>query len=153
MIKSIWTDGTASVTFTLDPRVQAQSASVCGEWNGWACDANVMGRNSAGGFNLTVDLEPGRSYRFRYLLDGDRWENDWDADAYVPNAFGGDDSVVDLTSLGSVIAAAKPSATQLTPRRITATKKAEPARSRKPAAETRTKKTLQGKAAPRKSPK
>ena len=43
-------------------------------------------------------LAPGRTYRYRYLLDGDRWENDWNADAYVPNGFGGEDSVLDLTA-------------------------------------------------------
>ena len=47
-----------------------------------------------GSFRVAVALEPGRSYRFRYLLDGTRWENDWAADAYVPNEYGGDDSVV-----------------------------------------------------------
>jgi hypothetical protein len=50
------------------------------------------------GFTITIPLEPGRAYRFRYLLDGERWENDWAAHAYVPNEFGGDDSLVDLTS-------------------------------------------------------
>jgi hypothetical protein len=26
-------------------------------------------------------------------VDGERWENDWAADAYAPNAFGTEDSV------------------------------------------------------------
>jgi hypothetical protein len=39
-------------------------------------------------------LEAGQQYRFRYLVDGERWENDWAADAYLPNAYGGEDSVV-----------------------------------------------------------
>jgi hypothetical protein len=47
-----------------------------------------------GTFSVTVKLEPGRAYRFRYLIDGTRWENDWRADRYEPNSFGGDDSVV-----------------------------------------------------------
>ena len=34
---------------------------------------------------------------YRYLVDGERWENDWAADTYAPNDYGGDDSVVDLT--------------------------------------------------------
>jgi hypothetical protein len=58
-----------------------------------------MQRDGEGGFSRSVDLPSGRSYRFRYLLDNDRWENDWAADAYVPNDFSGDDSVVDLTAL------------------------------------------------------
>ena len=45
-------------------------------------------------FTAVVELEPGRTYRYRYLLDGCRWENDWAADAYVPNDFGAEDSLV-----------------------------------------------------------
>jgi hypothetical protein len=97
VIKSVGANSRASVRFSLDPRVGAKRASVCGEWNGWSKDVDVMDRDAAGGFSLVVDLEPGRAYRFRYLLDDSRWENDWDADAYVPNDFGGDDSLVDLT--------------------------------------------------------
>ena len=99
MVKSRKAKGRAGVTFTLDPRVGAQTAAVCGEWNDWSAGADVMRRDAEGGFSLTVDLEAGRAYRFRYLLDDQRWENDWAADAYLPNSFGGDDSVVDLTAL------------------------------------------------------
>lgn len=99
MIKSRGAKGRAIVTFTLDPRVGAQTAAVCGEWNDWWGDADVMRRDAEGGFSVTVDLEAGRAYRFRYLLDGERWANDWAADAYLPNGFGEDDSVVDLTAL------------------------------------------------------
>jgi hypothetical protein len=37
------------------------------------------------------------------LIDGQRWDNDWAADAYLPNSFGGDDSVVDLTALAEAV--------------------------------------------------
>jgi len=103
MIKSRGAEDRASVTFTLDPRVGAQTAAVCGEWNDWSADADVMGRDAEGGFSVTVDLKAGRAYRFRYLLDGQRWDNDWAADAYLPNSFGGDDSVVDLTALAEAV--------------------------------------------------
>jgi 1,4-alpha-glucan branching enzyme len=111
--------GTASVTFTLDPPVGAQTAAVCGEWNGWSPTADVMRRDADGGFSVTVELEVGRAYRFRYLLDGVRWENDWAADAYVPNSYGEDDSVVDLTAL----AMAPPSAAKKAPTKKAPTKK------------------------------
>ncbi len=52
---------------------------------------------SANDIVTEVVLGAGRTYRFRYLLDDERWENDWEADSYVPNEFGGDDSVLDLT--------------------------------------------------------
>jgi 1,4-alpha-glucan branching enzyme len=125
MIKSRGAKGSASVTFTLDPGVGAQTAAVCGEWNDWSADADVMRRDAEGRFSVTVDLEAGRAYRFRYLLDGQRWDNDWAADAYLPNAFGGDDSVVDLTALAEAV----PPAAKKAP-----VKKAAPARAAKKAA-------------------
>ena len=103
MIKSRGAKGKARVTFTVDPRAGAQAVAVCGEWNEWSADADVMHRDAQGGFSLTVDLDVGRTYRFRYLLDGQRWDNDWAADAYVRNEFGGDNSVVDLTALAEAV--------------------------------------------------
>lgn len=46
-------------------------------------------------FRTVVDLRASRRWRFRYVLDGERWENDWAADDYLPNSHGADDSVVD----------------------------------------------------------
>src|SRR3954469_10719913 len=90
-------DGLVQVTFEIDPAVHAERANLCGDFNGWSYEADPMEPTPGGGFALSKQLEPGRSYRFRYLLDGDRWENDWSADDYVPNEFGGDDSLVDLS--------------------------------------------------------
>ena len=106
MIKSRRAKGKADVTFTVDPQVGAQTAVVCGEWNDWSADADVMHCDADGGFSVTVSLDAGRAYRFRYLLDGHRWDNDWSADAYQANGFGGDDSVVDLTALAQAVPAA-----------------------------------------------
>jgi len=122
VIKSRGAKGKARVTFTVDPRVGARTAAVCGEWNDWSADADVMHRDAEGGFSLTVGLDAGRAYRFRYLLDGQRWDNDWAADAYVRNDFGGDDSVVDLTALAQAV---PPAARKAPPRKAPA--KNEPA--------------------------
>ena len=51
-------------------------------------------RDGDGSWQATVALGPGRTYRYRYLLDGQRWENAWLADGYVPNPYGSDDSLV-----------------------------------------------------------
>src|SRR3954449_4765534 len=99
MIKRGAGGGSVEVTFEVDPAVNAQRANLCGDFNDWNNDANPMQRRDDGGFTVTLQLEPGRSYRFRYLLDGERWENDWAADTYVPNEFGGDDSLVDLSGI------------------------------------------------------
>jgi len=140
VIKSRAAKDKASVTFTVDPGVGARTAAVCGEWNEWSADADVMRRDAEGGFSLTVGLDAGRAYRFRYLLDGQRWDNDWAADAYVRNDFGGDDSVVDLTALAEPVppaarkAPAKKEAVKKEAVKKEAVKKEAPAQTAKKAA-------------------
>jgi 1,4-alpha-glucan branching enzyme len=89
--------GQVAVTFEVDPAVGADRAYVCGDFNDWSQESHAMQRNGDGGFTLTVQLDAGQAYRFRYFLDGERWENDWAADDYIPNEFGSHDSVIDLT--------------------------------------------------------
>jgi hypothetical protein len=38
--------------------------------------------------SATFDLRVGWVYRFPYLPDGERWQNGWSADNYVPNNYG-----------------------------------------------------------------
>lgn len=85
-----------AVTFRLPAAVRAHTAHVCGEFNGWSTSADPMDRLDDGSFELTRVLPVGQRWHYRYLLDGSRWENDWGADHYAPNAFGDHDSVVDL---------------------------------------------------------
>ena len=47
-----------------------------------------------GTFVLTIPLDVGRTYRFKYLIDAQRWENDWAADGYENNEYGNEDSLV-----------------------------------------------------------
>jgi 1,4-alpha-glucan branching enzyme len=84
------------VTFELPTDIEAEEVAVLGEFNNWTADANLLKKAKKGGFSTTVSLEAGQSYRFRYLLDGGRWENDPEADAYLPNTFGTTDSVITL---------------------------------------------------------
>jgi 1,4-alpha-glucan branching enzyme len=82
------------VTFTLPAEVQAGTVALCGEFNDWSAAATQLERSGDESWQVTIALEPGRSYRHRYLLDGQRWENDGQADRQVPNALGSIDSVV-----------------------------------------------------------
>jgi hypothetical protein len=81
-------------------RLPAQAAPgegpvhIAGDFNGWDIVATPMSRLKNGDCGVTMELETGRDYRFRYLIDGCRWENDWSADRYDPNPHGGFDSVV-----------------------------------------------------------
>jgi hypothetical protein len=90
------TGQTCRVTFNLPPESGAESALLCGEFTDWKAEAKLMKPLKKGGFSLTLSLPANRSYRFRYLLDGERWENDGQADDYVANCFGCEDSVVTL---------------------------------------------------------
>jgi hypothetical protein len=82
------------VIFTLSAAVQAESVALCGDFNDWSADATPLELGSDGYWRVAVALQPGRSYRYRYLINGELWENARDADAYVPNPYGGTDSVV-----------------------------------------------------------
>lgn len=82
------------VVFDLPSALEIDRAAVVGEFNDWDPDADPMTKDADGRWVATVSLEPGTTYRFRYHLGGDRWENDWSADDYADNEFGGADSVV-----------------------------------------------------------
>jgi len=84
------------VTFRLPRETSdsAKSAHVVGEFNGWDVQATSMKRLKNGSFVNTIDLEVGREYQFRYLLDGIRWENDSDAEKHVPTPYGDSENSV-----------------------------------------------------------
>lgn len=88
---------TRAVVFRVPAALGATTVAVVGEFNDWNADSDLLEPEEDGGFMCVVDVLIGRTYQYRYLIDGHRWENDWHADAYAPNAFGGDDSVLDLT--------------------------------------------------------
>lgn len=86
------------VTFKLDAEqvTDVQEVAVLGEFNSWEPESNKMTRRKDGTFSTTMSLDAGREYRFRYLLDGERWENDTAADSLAPNRFGTKDCVLEV---------------------------------------------------------
>lgn len=84
------------VTFRLPKEAapDAKSVVIVGDFNNWDKEATPMKRLKNGDFTVTLELETGREYRFKYLIDGHRWENDWHADRYEKNIYGTEDSVV-----------------------------------------------------------
>jgi 1,4-alpha-glucan branching enzyme len=89
-------NGTVIVTFDLPAAVEAEEIALCGDFNNWSTTANQLKRVKSGVWRVSVPLQAGRSYRYRFLLDGTHWENDWSADGYVQNSYGTDDSVVNV---------------------------------------------------------
>lgn len=86
-------DGKVLVTFARPAAVWADSIHVVGDFNGWDERATPL-RQTENGWMATLELEAGQAYQYRYLLNGHEWCNDWSADRYEPNAYGGDNSVV-----------------------------------------------------------
>jgi 1,4-alpha-glucan branching enzyme len=84
------------VTFRRRTTKGESRVAVVGEFNSWSSETHQMTAEGDGSWVVTVTMSPGRTYRFRYLVDDEHWENDWEADDYVDNDFGGQDSVVDL---------------------------------------------------------
>ena len=83
------------VSFTLPEAIKAETAYLVGDFNNWDEKTTLMKKPKKNGqFTVTLDLEKGREYQFRYLVNGTEWHNDWHADKYVPNPFSGDNSVV-----------------------------------------------------------
>jgi 1,4-alpha-glucan branching enzyme len=79
-------DGTrCRVTFWLPKEAapDATSVAVAGSFNDWSVDRHPMEPLTDGGFVLEIDLPAGTVYEFRYVIDGVRWENAWNADRYA----------------------------------------------------------------------
>ena len=63
----------------------AKQVALVGEFNEWKTDADFMKPLKDGSFKITKDLETGKDYQYRFLIDETQWENDWDADSYAPS--------------------------------------------------------------------
>lgn len=86
--------GVVKVTFELPSEIEAKQAVVVGEFNGWDPSATPMKRKKDGSFSTALTLESGKEYRYKFYLDGQRWENDSNPDRLVPNTFGTLDSLI-----------------------------------------------------------
>jgi len=101
--------GLVRVTFELPETVSAEQVSLVGDFNGWDARATPLQREGEGAnWLVVVELKAGCRHRFRYLIDGQQWLNDWYADDQVRNPYGSFDSVLDLTPVSVVPGAGLP---------------------------------------------
>ncbi len=76
----------------------AKSVHLVGDFNNWDIGFCPMKRNKDGSFSVQVDLDVGKDYQFRYVVDDNIWINDWEADRYEFNTVGNcENSVVVLS--------------------------------------------------------
>ena len=88
--------GKVRVTFTMPPIDHVQQLNLVGDFNQWSMDQTPMQQGVDADWSVSLSLDSGHDYQYRYLADGQDWHNDWAADAYLPNEFGTDNSVVSL---------------------------------------------------------
>lgn len=74
------------VTFKLGKHIvrNATGGVLVGDFNNWDTEFGLaLTRVDDGSLTATVDLQPGQSYQYRYLLNDGRWENDDMAQHYA----------------------------------------------------------------------
>lgn len=72
----------------------AKSVALLGEFNNWDPATGIeMKKQKDGAYKAVVELETGKEFQFRYLVDGQTWVNG-EADKYVQSPFGAENCVV-----------------------------------------------------------
>ncbi len=88
-----------TVTFIVQPKAagNAKIINIAGDFNSWSSTATPLEKKKDGSFSVDIELDADREYQFRYLLDGSKWENDWNADKYIPAPYSNADNSVVVT--------------------------------------------------------
>ena len=86
------------VKFSLsgDQYKSASSILLVGDFNNWQLGETPLKMAKTGVWSVSLDLETGKDYQFRYLIDGAVWENDAEADGFIPSGLGSENSVLAL---------------------------------------------------------
>jgi 1,4-alpha-glucan branching enzyme len=87
------------VSFRLDANEapEAKTVQLLGDFNNWDKSIEPMNTSKTNDFTATLELETGKTYQFRYLINGKVWKNDSQADYFAANSFGEENSVVSTT--------------------------------------------------------
>ena len=81
------------VTFSVPSDIVAKEVAVAGDFNDWDTTSTILTKKNDE-YATEVRLEPETEYKFKSLINGETWENDYATVAYVANEFGTEDSVV-----------------------------------------------------------
>lgn len=109
-------DNAYNVTFNYNVVAEnpVHSVVVLGDFNEWSLtSAFVLSPNKKGDFEGKFKIPAGRDYHFRYLVNGDRWANEKDADRFESSPLLShiDNSVLSLPAMEEMTLA-KPSVKQ-----------------------------------------
>jgi 1,4-alpha-glucan branching enzyme len=81
------------VMFELPACVWADQIYLVGDFNGWDQTATPFAQGRDGVWRVVLDLPTGRTYQFRYLIDGN-WQTDYHADGWTTNNYGTQNSLL-----------------------------------------------------------
>lgn len=79
------------VTFTV-PATEAKSVEVAGAFNDWTPTKFPLKKRKDGIFKGTINLPINNSFEFKYVVDGEKWVNDEQADQLVWNEYAGSEN-------------------------------------------------------------
>ncbi|MEZ4774639.1 MAG: isoamylase early set domain-containing protein [Bacteroidia bacterium] len=87
---------TCKVTFRLPADLVKNAEKVClvGDFNEWQKDELPLKKLKSGDFSITLSLKQGQAYQFRYLINGENWINDPEADKYASAPYPGTENSV-----------------------------------------------------------
>ena len=88
----------ATFKFAADKMNLPDEVYLVGDFNDWNVESIPLKKGKDGSFSVSIDFPLNTIYRFRYLIDGTRWENDEAADNYELSPFGTDNSVIHIES-------------------------------------------------------
>jgi hypothetical protein len=76
--------------------LEIRNVNLVGEFNGWSPSRTPMKAGRGDVYKAVLELQPGASYQFRYLVNGEYWLNDESADSYASSVYGEDNCVLIL---------------------------------------------------------
>jgi 1,4-alpha-glucan branching enzyme len=77
--------------------LNAESIYLVGDFNDWDETATPMAHLKKGDFKAILDLTIDDEHAFRYLVNGETWVNEEDADKTVPTEYPGAENSVIVT--------------------------------------------------------
>jgi 1,4-alpha-glucan branching enzyme len=81
------------VTFEVDVPAEYSTVAIVADFLNWKPEPmKRMAKTSV--YKFKTRLPKNGEFQFRYLLDGSTWSNDPQADQYISNSFGDDNSLI-----------------------------------------------------------
>lgn len=72
---------------------EAREISLCGDFNGWLTGENPLEKQSNGFWRAEIEIPPPGKYRYKFVIDGNRWIEDASHALKEADGFGGFNSV------------------------------------------------------------